>query len=552
MLALLLSACPSDNISKYPEAGKTSARLTMLRPDTTQHSVWHALSNHLKLNDDISHPLVIKELDYFLKHPDALDKLTTNAKPYLYYVYQQTRKRDMPAEIALLPMIESNYTPFGVSSTGATGLWQMMPGTASGFGIHINWWYDGRRDIKASTNAALNYLAYLHNKFGNWTLAIAAYNSGEGTVAMAIEHNKKLGKPTNYWALPLPYQTKMYVPKLLALANIISNTKQYHIKLQPIPNSTFFKTVTLHHQIDLNRVAQLSNTPLPMIRLLNPGLRRWATMPDKPYALLLPENKVYTFIANLRQHKKQLITWIHHRIKPGESLYAIADKYHTQTAILQKVNNLKGDLIHPHQNLLIPLAYNHLNLQAIQKAPLNIAEDKIPGPEHVVHNVVKNDSLTAISKRYHVTPDQIRYWNNLAYRAQLKVHQPLTIWVQHHFRKPIFYTYKVRSGDSLIRIAKRFGTHVHTLQRLNHLRGDVIQLGLTLNIPKLSHHHGHYIAKLNNQLITHHVHPGETLSSIAHYYSIPIRKLMAWNHLDDTQLLSEGEVLHIYLESDQT
>jgi membrane-bound lytic murein transglycosylase D len=550
-MTLFLCGCPSSDVSKHPSGGQAHQSIDLLLPDALRSNVWSAISSDFALDDNVDHPMIKREINYFLKHKEYLNELASNAEPYLYYIYDETRKRGMPAEIALLPMVESNYYPFGVSTTGATGIWQMMPGTASGFGININWWYDGRRDIRSSTQAALNYLSYLHNHFGNWLLAIAAYNSGEGTVEMAIRHNKKLGKPTDYWSLPLPYQTKMYVPKLIALANIFENPDQYHFDLPDLKNRPYFKAVHMHGQIDLNRVAQFSDTPLSTIRLLNPGFRRWATMPNQSYALLLPTNKVNTYLANLQHHKNNLVTWIHHNVKTGESLYAIADKYKTKATIIRKVNNLHNDTIHPQENLLIPLAYNHLNLHIIKKAPKNIAEDKIPGPKRFVHRVTRNDNLWTIAKHYHVTPDQIRYWNNLAYRAKLSINQPLTIWEQHRFKKPVFYTYKVRKGDSLIRIAKRFNTHVHTIQRINHLNGNMIRLGLTLNIPRLAHHgHKHFIAKLNNQLVTHHVHNGETLSSIAHYYQVPLKSLMAWNHISNDDALSDGQVLHVYITNE--
>ena len=307
----------------------------------------------------------------------------------------------------------------------------------------------------------------------------------------------------------------------------------------------------MHGQIDLNRVAKLADAPITTIRLLNPGFRRWATMPNKKYALLLPSDKVNTYLTNLHNNKKAFVTWIHHNVKQGESLYAIAGKFKTEPAIIRKVNNLSSNMLHPRQTLLIPLAYNHLNLSAIKKTPTNIAEDRIPGPKRVVHQVSIHDNLWTIAKHYHVTPDQIRYWNNLAYRAKLTINQSLTIWVQHHFKKPIFYAYTIRQGDSLIRIAQKFNTQVHTLQRINHLRGHIIQIGLTLNIPKIIHHnHKHFIAKLDNQLVTHHVHGGETLSSIAHYYQVPLKSLMAWNHLTNDDQLASGQVLHVYLTNE--
>lgn len=369
LMSLLLGACPSNQMAEYPSAGESTLSFKVLLPNEFQTSVWAALSTHFRLDDTVKHPLVKEQLDYLMRHQKYLNQLTGNAQPYLYYVYQQTLKRHMPAEIALLPMIESNYNPLGVSpASGATGLWQMMPRTASGYGIKMNWWYDGRRDIVASTTAALNYLAVLHRTFGNnWLLAIAAYNSGAGTVAMAIKHNQRLGLPTDYWSLPLPYETKIYIPRLLALANVISNAREYKMSLPNIPNKPYFKAVTLHNQVNINRVAELSQTSISTVRRLNPGFRHSnsAVPAEKSYTLLLPENKSTTNLAQLSSAKLILqpknnlkrvreAGWIHHSIKSGESLYALADRYHTNVNAIKKANNLQSDLLHPGENILIP------------------------------------------------------------------------------------------------------------------------------------------------------------------------------------------------------
>lgn len=552
LIAACLAGCPGNDSHNYPTAGLNNNSLDSFLPDSFRSDVWSALSANFRLDDNPDHELIKKEIDYFLLYRNYLNQLTSNAEPYIYYVYQQTRKRGMPAELALMPMVESNYTPFSISKSGATGLWQMMPGTASGFGIKIDWWYDGRRDIVASTNAALNYLAYLHNYFGNWLLAIAAYNSGEGTVRNAMAYNKKHGRPTDFWSLPLPYETKMYVPKLLALANIVSNASTYQYHLVPVENKPYFKKVTLHQQIDLNHVAQLAETTPQMIRLLNPGFRRWATTPNKSYTLLLPSNNADLFTENLAQNNTKLVTWIHHHVKPGESLASIATQFKTHPTIIAKINNINNNIIYPQQSLLIPISFKHLATNHPKAANIiDIAEDRIPGPKRVLHQVTANDNLWTIGARYHVTPEQIRYWNTLGYHDKLQINQNLVLWVQHHYPKAAFYTYNVRAGDSLSTIAQRFNTNPHTIQRLNHLRGDLIQIGLTLNIPKTTHQpHQHFIAKLNNQMITHHVHNGETLSSIAQYYSVPITNIRSWNHLSKNSLLARGQALHIYISEE--
>lgn len=489
-LSTLITGCPSRTVARYPNTAKN---IPLMREVTT----------HFALDNTPDHKLIKKEMHYYLSHKEYLDTLMTNAKPYLFYVYQQTALRHMPAEIALLPMVESNYAPYGISSTGATGLWQMMPGTASGFGIRINWWYDGRRDIKASTTAALNYISYLHNRFGSWLLTIAAYNSGEGTVLSAIRYNKRHHLPTDYWALKLPKQTEYYVPKLLALAHLYASPTNYSLHLPTIPNHAYFKGVIMHGQISFKHIVAYSHTDLTKIRQLNPGFRRWATVPNKTYTLLLPSNKVATYLANLSQHKNNLITWIHHDVKSGESLTSIAMNYHTHPIVIKTVNHLKTDVIQPRQTLLVPMTYNqkHAHL-LIKKTSKIIAEDRLPGPKRVVHIVAKNDTLSSISVRYHVKPSQIIYWNKLAYNSKLHIEQPLTIWVHHKTRRPVFYTYKVKHGDNLLRIAQRFNTKISEIQRVNHLRGDLIQVGLELNIPRLPGHHAQYEAmatKLNNE-----------------------------------------------------
>jgi membrane-bound lytic murein transglycosylase D len=481
----LLAGCPKNTVALNPI---TKGDASLLRKITA----------NFQLRESLSQPLVHQEMAYFQKHKEYLTLLSKNAKPYLYYVYQETQRRHMPAEIALLPMVESNYQPYGVSVTGATGLWQMMPGTASGFGIRINWWYDGRRDVKASTSAALNYLSYLHNRFGNWLLAIAAYDSGEGTVAQAIRFNRKHGKSTDYWSLPLPKETRFYIPKLLALSTLIRYPNTYHIKLEKIPNQPYFKSVIMHGQINLQHVASLSHTSLDTVRQLNPGFRRWATEPKKTYTLLLPTSKVITYLANLSQHKAHLITWVHHKVQPGESLYSIAANYHTRPTIIKNANQLHSHVLHPKQTLLVPTAYNKLHHKLlIKKTSKIISEDRIPGPKRIEHIVTHNETLWTISSRYHVKPSQIRYWNNLAYHSSLHIKQPLIIWVTHHTPHTTFYSYKVKKGDTLIAIAQRFNTKTSTIRRVNHLRGNLIRIGLELNIPKLS---GQYAAlKANSQ-----------------------------------------------------
>lgn len=264
-------------------------------------SLWKALSYNYEMepaNSDQSS--VVTEIHWFQKHQDYITELTHNAQPYIYYVYQQLRKRHMPAELALLPMVESSYKPFESSNVGATGLWQMMPDTASGLGLKA-WGANGRRNVIASTNAALTYLAYLHRVFGSWPLALAAYNAGEGTVQKAIQNNMKRHLPTNFWSLHLPKQTEEYVPKLLALAAIMENPERYKVHLEPVPNKAYFGAVKLDQKINLADVAKLSDSDPKTIQKLNPGIKSSITPIAKhPTYLLVPVDKLPVLQAKLK------------------------------------------------------------------------------------------------------------------------------------------------------------------------------------------------------------------------------------------------------------
>ncbi len=268
-------------------------------------SLWQALSYNYKMNEPAAteQSSVTAEIHWFQKHQDYITELTHNAQPYIYYVYQQLRKRHMPAELALLPMVESSYVPFESSNVGATGLWQMMPDTASGLGLKA-WGANGRRNVIASTDAALKYLAYLHRTFGSWPLALAAYNAGQGTVENAIQKNLKRHLPTNFWSLHLPKQTEEYVPKLLALATIIENPQRYNMHLEPVANKAYFGAVKVDKKINLADVAKLSDSDTKTIQNLNPGIKS-ASAPISKHTkyLLVPVDKLPVLQANLKDAK---------------------------------------------------------------------------------------------------------------------------------------------------------------------------------------------------------------------------------------------------------
>lgn len=291
-----LSAC-----DRIPESNYLAMR------GGKQGQIWDRVRNKFEFKKSTkgSHPAlnkntrVQKYVKQYHNNAPAVQRLA-KASPYLYYIVGELEKRNMPGELALLPMLESNYEPRATSPTGAAGLWQFVKGTGRKFGLKQDGWYDGRRDIRASTHAALNYLQVLHQKFnGNWMLALAAYNAGEGAVQRAISRNKRAGKPLNYWSLSLPKETLAYVPKFLALVEVVENPNLHNIALPRIENKPYFVQVNPKQALPLNQVAKLAHLDVKEVQRLNAGYKRGATHPTGPQHLLLPLGNAAKFIENI-------------------------------------------------------------------------------------------------------------------------------------------------------------------------------------------------------------------------------------------------------------
>lgn len=436
----------------------------------SSQDLWADLRQQFQLSAYAKHPEVNREIKVLMKSQSHLSQLAKQSAPYLYYVLQEVKKQNMPGEIALLPMIESAYDPFAYSHAGAAGLWQLMPGTGTGLGVKQNWWYDGRRDIHSSTKAALNYLNYLHNFFnGNWMLAIAAYDSGEGTVRQAVNKNAKAGQSTDFWALRLPKETKMYIPRLLALASVISQPHAYGLQLPSIPNKPFFVKIELESQIDLTQAAKLANLPYTKLIKLNPGYNRWATDPNGPHTLVLPIDNVATFQRNLSQIPlEKHVTWTRHVVTEGQSLSGIALKYHSSIGLIKRVNKLKNDLIHIGQILLIPKTKKlpHTAIVETQRRQL-INKSKKIGPQKVIHIVQPGESYSQIAAKYHIRPAAIRFWNQLKYNHVLQQGEKLILWTKKPKGLTQYKTYRVKKGDNITKIAHKFHVSIAQLKSWN-------------------------------------------------------------------------------------
>jgi membrane-bound lytic murein transglycosylase D len=300
----------------------------------------------------------------YVKHPLLLTQVLQRGEPYLFHILDRLEQAGMPAELALLPVIESAFDPFATSPAGAAGIWQFMPETAAYVGLNQDWWYDGRRDIIASTDAALDYLDRLHKRFNNnWLLTLAAYNAGGTRVKRAIRKNRDAGKPDDFWHLSLPAETQAYVPKLIALRTIIENPQHYNISLPALSDTGYFSTVKIQGQIELRVAAQLAGIPLAILQRLNPGYDRSITPPDTTHTLLFPKSVAHVFRERIaRLPHDQRVKSIRHRIRTGDNLSTIAQQYHTTVSVLRKANRLKGSKIITGDFLIVPVEEQEVSI----------------------------------------------------------------------------------------------------------------------------------------------------------------------------------------------
>lgn len=437
--------------------------------------IWQRVSQQLNFEFE-DNKRIAAQRNWYLKHPSYMQRVAKRAKPFMYLIVDKIEQQNMPLELALLPIVESAFDPFAYSHGRAAGMWQFIPSTGKRFGMKQTWWYDGRRDVMASTQGAIDYLNYLVKMFdGNWLHALAAYNSGEGRVSRAIRKNKKAGKATDFWALDLPRETRAYVPKLLALADILANSEKYSFDWPKIDNIPLTQEVEVGSQIDLALAADMADLTVKELHALNPGYNRWATDPNGPFTLLLPIDKVDTFTNELaKTDNSQRLNWVRHKVKSGDSLLKLANKYHTTTDIISKVNELKSNVIIAGEHLIVPVALKSLDSYSLsQEQRLAKTQSKKSGAYQLKHTVKSGDTFWDLSREYKVNLRKLAKWNGMAPTDMLRPGKELVIWVnqvsesQRGDAVMRTLTYTVRSGDSLARIANKFNVKVSDLQKWN-------------------------------------------------------------------------------------
>lgn len=458
---------------------------------------------------NINTDLVLSQQQWYLNRPDYLRRMVERSRPYLHFIIAELNKRNMPTELALLPMVESAYNPMAYSRARASGLWQFIPSTGKHFKLEQNWWIDERRDIVASTSAALDYLQYIYEMHGDWHLALASYNWGEGAVGRAIAKNKAKGLPTDYLSLTMPGETKNYVPKLQALKNIFSSpTVLSDIGLRSVPNRPYFSTIAKPANIDVKVAAKLAEMPVEDFVALNPAHNRPVIKSDTP--LVIPTDKVDTFMSNLETHQnsdKPLSSWQSYTMRPGDKLEKIAPRFGMTVANLKAVNGIKGRIkVAPGLTLLVAGAEggDSADMAALPEQPR--LPDADPTPTSVrTHTVRRGETLAKLAKRYGVALAELKRLNHLrsdrvAPGTRLALSAPANTAVakadaksgkgdaqpSRHASKAKkslkLAHYKIRRGDTLASIARHFKVDKDDLLRWNRVSPNALQVGKTLTI----------------------------------------------------------------------
>jgi membrane-bound lytic murein transglycosylase D len=402
-----------------PRPARTLNWRAPLKQDDEPHTLWTRIRSGYQLDPTlVDSPRVDQQRLHFASQARYFEITSERAQRYLHYVVEELDKRNMPLELALLPFVESGYNPMVYSRSQAAGIWQFIPSTGRVFSLRQDDLYDGRRDITASTGAALDYLTKLNNMFdGDWLLAVAAYNCGEGCVGRAVKRNQARGLPADYWNLQLPGETMDYVPRLLALAQIVSTPQQYGIQLPDLHDEPYFAQITIKRPLDLIKAAELASITPDEIRYLNPAFKHRVATPNGPYQLLIPAEQAQQFSAALASlPDSERVPFAHYIVRRGDNLSQIARQHNSSVEVLRQTNNLQGNLINVGQKLIVP--------QGVTALADNRTAAPAPARQRT-YTVQSGDSLYSIARRFNVEVKQLRAWNGVD--TMLQPGQQLTL-----------------------------------------------------------------------------------------------------------------------------
>lgn len=453
LIVAVLAGCAANNSQnpyasskKSYTAAETSRTIDLTHPP---RDMWDRVRRGFAI-PNLDSELTERWTDYYASHPESVLLMSKRAGKYLYHIVDELDRRGLPTELALLPFVESAYNPTAYSRAKASGLWQFVPATGLQYNLAQDAWRDQRRDPVASTNAALDYLSYLYDFQGDWYLALASYNWGEGSVKRAMEKNASAGIPADYASLKMPDETRNYVPKLQAIKNIIANPKKYGITLPEVSNAPYFTKVHKTDDIDIEVAAKLAEMPLDEFKSLNASFNRPIILAEHQTALLLPTNRVDIFNANLEAYKGKLSSWKTYKSKSGESYVTIAKQYGISVAQLRAINGLGSKATKAvAQTLLVPA-------DGISGS-IKLASLELPNSDNAAERTAKPAPSRRGNKDVVV----------LGRKANVRTHT-------------------VKNGDTLFALAKKYNTSVNELRKLNNLKGNKLDKGDRLRVPGTS------------------------------------------------------------------
>ena len=470
---------PFEPVDPINVAEPTQAPLDTTAPD----NLWDRIRKGFKLGP-LANPRVASHEAAFASEPEYLARIVERSRRYLYHIVEEVEKRGMPMEIALLPIVESAFNPKAYSRAQASGIWQFMPSTGKNFGLQQNWWHDERRDVHAATDAALDYLQSLHRRFNNWELALASYNSGEGRVGRAVIYNQARRLPTDFSSIQLPKETRNYVPKLIAVRNIVSDPERFGLTLAYIPNKPYFTVVSTDKHIDLKRAAEFAEIPIDEFLALNPAFNRPVITAKEARKILIPAETADIFLAKLENPDQPLVSWRTQKLSRGETLEKVADRFGISSSELKEVNGIPANkLIAGGGMILVPVALNSdqaANIDHDSTPEASLASPSAPTTSHVVR---RGESLSQIARRYRVSTATLQAWNGLK-KGRVVVGQRLTVRKSVNVeiaRNASSHTpatakkstgtisYRVQRGDTLYSIARHFEVDVTALKRWNNI-----------------------------------------------------------------------------------
>lgn len=484
------SSVVAAKIIEIPEPSPTSTAPTSAKRYT---DLWQRMRAGFRLTEFETQPAVASRLQSYTGNQRYFDLVTERAAPFLYWIVEEIDRRQLPQELALVPIVESTFNPNAYSREHAVGLWQFVGATGRSFGLQQDWWYDARRDPQASTIAALDYLELLYAQFDeDWILALAAYNTGDGNLRRALRKSGQSAASVDFWSLPLAPETHSHIAKILALAKLIADNKTYGIELPIIANAPALSPVHIGAQIDIAQAAKLAQIDYAELRALNPGYLQWATHPDHPQSLLLPAENAAALRAGLAtMDRMELVTWDRYQIKAGDTLGGIARKLGTRVDILQTVNQLRGSQIIAGRSLLIPRDSGATDTFSGSSLPILAASRRMPITVPASHKVRRGDNLWSIARRYDLKSKDIASWNQINLNSILSLGQILDLGFANsdtdggmgRLLSADKETYLVRSGDSMAKIAARFDAKLEDLLLWNSISpNDVIYPGQQIRV----------------------------------------------------------------------